>query len=124
MSICLALETYAETLKQKILSYRFLIRPALILWGLNLFGILSILRANFNYIDDMGRVLIGYSRWTEAFSRYAPEFLAPFVHADSYLGDISPFSQIIAALIIAIAGAIIVYIISGQALSLSQDIFH
>ena len=40
--------------KQSISSFQFIVKPFLILSGIYALGISAILRANFNYMDDMG----------------------------------------------------------------------
>lgn len=72
----------------------------------------AILRANFYYDDDIARALRGYSGW--GFSRDLSNFLSQFLHADSYLTDISPLPQIIAVFIIALTSVIAVYLITGE----------
>lgn len=73
-------------------------------------GICAILRANYNYIDDMGRVARGYRAW-DNFSRILSNILSVFVHAGSYLTDISPLPQMIAIVILAGSGVLMLCII-------------
>ena len=73
-------------------------------------GISAILRANYNYIDDQGRVAYGYQEW-EGFGRYLSNFLSNFLHADPYLTDISPLPQLIAAGTMALAGLVIYHLV-------------
>lgn len=73
-------------------------------------GISAILRANFNYIDDMGRVAQGYRGW-ENFSRFVSNALSTMIHMDNYITDISPLTQLIAVLILALAGIILLYVV-------------
>jgi hypothetical protein len=82
------------------------------MFGLYTFAIISIIRADFLYIDDLGRAIFGYREWGVSFSRYISDFLAVFIHTDTRITDISPLPQIIAALFIAIASVLLVYIIS------------
>jgi len=82
----------------------------LILAGIYTLGISAILRANFNYIDDMGRVAGGYRNWKN-FSRFLSEALSPFIHMDSYLTDVSPLPQLIAVLLLTFSGIILLYIV-------------
>ena len=96
-----------------VASIRFIWRPLLILTVLYLLAYSSILLTNFNYIDDMGRVALGYAGW-ENFSRYTSVFLAYFIHADTYLADISPLPQIIATIEIALASVIVLFVITGK----------
>ena len=64
--------------------YRHLIQAFFLLAFLYVLGISAILRADFNYIDDLGRVAQGYKDW-DGFSRYLSNFLSTFLHTDQYL---------------------------------------
>ena len=79
--------------------------------GIYVIGITSIIRANFLYLDDLGRTIIGYRGWL-GFSRYISDFLAAFIHADTRITDISPLTQLFAALIIAAASAVLSFVVS------------
>lgn len=92
--------------------YKFLVKPTLILSAVYLIALSALLRANYLYIDDVYRNLWGMSGW--GFSRYIPNLLSPFVHADRYLSDVSPLTQILAVLIIALTSVISIYLISGE----------
>ena len=76
-------------------------------------GISAILRADFNYIDDMGRIAEGYRGWNN-FARYISYYLALFIHADEYLTDVSPLPQLIAVILLALSGVIVLYVISEK----------
>ena len=76
-----------------------------------LVGLIAILRANFYFTDDLGRNVEGYSL-TGDFSRYAASYLATVLHGGGWLTDISPLPQILAALIMALAAVITLYVIS------------
>jgi hypothetical protein len=72
-----------------------------------------VLLANFNYIDDVGRVAWGYAGW-ENFSRYTSNFLAGIVHTSyDYLGDISPFAQVVACFEMGLASCVVLYLLTG-----------
>lgn len=58
-------------------------------------ALLSILRENVSYRDDIGRTAYGFSGWLD-FSRYTSEYLSRMIHAGSYISDISPIPQLIA----------------------------
>ncbi|MDO4333243.1 MAG: glucosyltransferase domain-containing protein [Eubacteriales bacterium] len=73
-------------------------------------GICAILRADYNYIDDMGRIARGYRGW-ENFSRILSNILSVFLHAGTYLTDISPLPQLTAIIILALSGVMLLYII-------------
>lgn len=61
----------------------------------------------------MGRVANGYKGWDD-FSRYTSDFLSGFMHAGDYLTDVSPLTQAVATLELAIASIVAVYVIAGQ----------
>ena len=73
-------------------------------------AIFSIIRANFYYIDDVRRSIDGHGMRGD-FSRHISQFLSYFLHTDSRLTDISPLPQLVACLLLALAGFILVKII-------------
>ena len=73
-----------------------------------LIGCTALIRANDNYHDDLGRVAEGFKKWNY-FSRYINTYLSKFIHADNYLSDISPLTQFLAIVIMAIAATIVLY---------------
>ena len=97
--------------------YRFedrkLLKAVMILSCIYLLGISAILRANFYYIDDMGRALFGYKQF-DFFGRYIPQFFTTVLHADSYLTDISPLPQLLAVVILAMAAVTVLYLVTGR----------
>lgn len=91
-----------------------------ILTGIFLVGISAILKANFNYIDDMGRIADGYRGWNN-FSRFVSTSLSVMIHANDHLADISPLTQLIAVLILSLSGIILLYIVyERKAFSFSE----
>lgn len=74
-------------------------------------GIIAIIRANFFYIDDLGRGVEGYRGWGN-FSRYLSNFFSSIIHGGFYLTDISPLPQIIAVICCGLSTIIIVAIFS------------
>lgn len=99
-----------ENLKSSAKKYRV---PIGILLVVYLVGILAIIRANFYYIDDLGRAFWGY-RGFQYFSRYVSEFGSILIHADTELTDISPLPQILATGIMAISGVAILHLITEK----------
>ena len=95
------------------IDWRSLVKPGLIISGIYLLGILSIIRANFLYIDDIGRAAAGYRGWL-GWSRYISEFSSIFIHGDYILSDISPLPQLIAILILAFSSVLPVYILNDN----------
>ena len=95
-----------KNVKEKI-DIDFVFRLTVVFSIIFLISISAILRANFNYIDDLGRTLQGYRGW-ENFSRYISTYLSVAVHAGRKLTDISPLPQLIAVICMALSSAIIV----------------
>ena len=93
------------------IDYKNFLVPFLFMSGIYVIGITSIIRANFLYIDDLGRTINGYRGWI-GFSRYINDVLAAFIHADIRITDISPLTQLFAALIIAAASAVLSFVVS------------
>jgi len=83
------------------------------LFLIHIAAVLAIFRSNTYYIDDMGRACFGYQGW-DNFSRYLSNFLSGFLHADSYLSDISPLPQIVALAILSLADVIVICIVTGK----------
>lgn len=100
-----------ELAKESISKCRFARTPFLCLSAIYLIAISAIIRANFYYIDDLGRAATGYKGW-ENFSRYVSNFLSSFIHADNYLTDISPLTQLIAVFLMALSGIIVIWLFS------------
>ena len=53
--------------------------------------------------------MLGYKEWSN-FSRYTSYYLSSFIHTSDYLTDISPLTQIIAIVFLAISGIIILHL--------------
>lgn len=87
--------------------------PASMLFGIYVVGIFTIIRANYKYIDDYGRVFEGYKGWDD-FSRYTSVLLSPFIHADNYLTDASPIPQLLACVFLSAAGIISIRAIANR----------
>lgn len=88
-------------------------KPVLVVFGIMMVGMVAILRANYSYMDDLARTAEGYKGWGN-FSRYLSNLLAMVLYGNSSLTDISPWGQIVAALLMAIAGVALLYIIYGR----------
>ncbi len=76
-------------------------------------ALLAILRANYYYVDDVGRALVGYHGWLN-WSRHVTEWLSLLVHPTPRLTDISPFPQLLAVAIMALAGLLVIYTFTGK----------
>lgn len=90
------------TAYKKILLYNFI---------LHIIAVSAVIRADYYYIDDLGRAAQGYRGW-DNFSRHLSNMLAPFVHGGSYLTDISPLPQLLALFVISLSGTILLYLFS------------
>lgn len=86
---------------------RSLVRPFFVLFALYLVASLPLLRANYNYMDDMARAYEGFAGWGSGASRYLSDILAFALHTDTYLADISPIPQIIALAIMALTSVLV-----------------
>ena len=80
----------------------------LIAFSLYLLGIMSIIRADVYYIDDLGRAAIGYKEW-DNFSRYISWFLSTPMHMSTTLSDIAPLTQLVAIAFLSFASVILVW---------------
>jgi hypothetical protein len=98
------------------INFSLFIRPFLFVSGVYLLGYMSIIKADFSYIDDLARAVEGYHGWN-GWSRHLADILSTFIHADPNLTDISPLPQILAALIIGACTVLLVYILRGRELS-------
>lgn len=83
------------------------------LFSIYLIALTPLVRADFDYIDDSGRVMFGYDGW-DNFSRHVSQHLSHVVHASGYLSDISPLTQILAIAILSLAGLILIRAVRGQ----------
>ena len=99
----------ANVIKEK---YEDLKRPVMKLTVIYAVAISALIRANMRYKDDVGRTLYGYRRW-DAASRYLSDLLSMILHTSEKVHDISPLTQLIACLLIAIASAVLCMVISG-----------
>jgi len=95
------------------IDFRSLIKPTVIMFGIYLLGILTIIRANYLYMDDIGRAVEGYRIWYP-WSRYVAEVATIFMHADTNLTDISPLTQLLAVLILSISSVLLVYLLGNK----------
>ena len=99
--------------KDFISNYSYLKMPFLIFCIIYGIAFLTIFRANFYYIDDLGRAYSGYQDWGY-FSRHVSNGLSSIFHTSSYLTDISPLTQIIAILFLSLSSCIIIDLFSKE----------
>ena len=74
---------------------------------------ISIIRADYNYADDIGRKFSGYHGWND-WSRWSTMILSNFIHADWYLSDISPLPQLLSCLLMASVSSMLIRLLSGR----------
>ena len=101
----------------KEINWRSFTQPFLLMSGVYLLGILTIIRANFLYLDDIPRTIEGNRGWY-GWSRYVAEIFSVFMHADSHLTDISPLPQLLAILFLAIGSVILVYVLTNKKITI------
>ena len=94
------------------IDFRSLLKPTLLLSGVYLLGILTIIRANALYLDDIRRSINGERVWYD-WSRWVAEFTSIFIHGDTNLTDISPLPQLLAIIILSISSVLLVYCMSN-----------
>jgi len=95
------------------INFRSFRKPALLLLIVYLLGILTIIRANFSYKDDVWRAAAGSRQWLNG-SRYVSEIFSIFVHGDTNLTDISPIPQLLAILIVTASSIVLVYVLTRK----------
>jgi len=111
--------TLVRNVKQEIkdcvseIDFRSFRKPVLLLSGIYFLGIITIIRANYTYLDDIGRSIEGLRGWYN-WSRYISEFLSIFIHADANLTDISPLPQLLAVLILSVSSVFLVYVVGNK----------
>ena len=81
-------------------------KAVILLACIYLLGMFAILRADFSYGDDLGRVLLGNRGWIQE-SRYVSELLSILMNAGLRLTDLSPLPQILACIILAVSGVLL-----------------
>ena len=98
------------------INFRSFLKPSLWMFFVYSLGILTIIRANFLYEDDILRSLVGHRRW-EFFSRYVAEISSIIIHANLRITEISPLPQLLAAMIMAVSSVLLVYVINNKKLT-------
>ena len=92
------------------IDFRSLRKPILLMLGVYFLGILTIIRANFFYHDDISHALNGYIDW-HTWSRYVTVLSAIFIYGDINLTDISPVPQLLAILFLSCSSVLLVFIL-------------
>ena len=104
-------QEFADSLSE--IDFRSLWKPLILVFGVYLLGLLTIIRANFLYYDDIGHAAFGYREWYN-FSRYANVFLSYIVQPEISMTDISPIPQLLAAGILACSSLLLVYVLDNK----------
>ncbi len=94
-------------------TYAWMKKPFLWLSLLYVLALLALLRANYYYVDDQGRAILGYHGWQD-WSRHVTQVLSFFVSLTPKLTDISPLTQILAVGIMSLAGLLVIYCLTGK----------
>jgi len=108
--------TLARKVKQEIydclseINFKALIKPLVLMSVVYLLGFLTIIRANFTYLDDLSWAIGSSREWYDS-SRYIIVFLSYFIQPEIRLTDISPIPQLIAVLILSCSSVLLVYIL-------------
>jgi hypothetical protein len=92
----------------KEIRFKVFVKPFLLMSGVYLLGIITIIRANYLYEDDLGRTIKGNQGWSN-WSRYLSDIVSTFIHTNIFLNDISPLPQIFAVLFLAASSVFMVY---------------
>ncbi len=90
-----------QYLRREMLSRRYVV--LILLYGL---GIISIVRANRSYLDDLGRALYGYTDWMPS-ARPLAEAFSWFFNLGPTTVDASPLTQILAVAILAVVSLLL-----------------
>jgi len=99
------------------INWRSFIKPVLLMFGVYLLGILSIIRANFLYMDDIFRSISGFRGWY-SWSRYVSEYSSIFIHGDYHLTNISPLPQLFAVFFLTISSVLLVYVLNNRKITI------
>ena len=100
--------------RESILKYQCMKKPCLIMFAVYMVGMFAILKSDFNYRDDLRRIMSGKQGWGSSYGRYLSDFLSNFIHIDSYMMDVSPLPQMIAGAMLAVSAIILWYLISDK----------
>lgn len=103
-------ETYTITAHDAITHLRkYLkpyVKPFIVVAIIYTIAMISIIRANYSYMDDNGRAINGYA-WNFDFNRITSSLLGYVLNTNLNLSDISPLPQILAILSLSITSLII-----------------
>jgi hypothetical protein len=97
------------------INFKVFLTPVLLMTGIYLLGIISILRADFLYIDDIHRAIgEDYARNNFSWGRYLADILSKLVHTTPMIADLSPLTQILAITILSVSSVLFVYVLCDR----------
>ena len=102
-----------ENINKILKDLKNIIKPFFCITIIIIIALSAMIRADFNYNDDLRSVAEGYVTWNH-FSRFGTTFLSKIVHNSKYLYDISPLPQLLAVCIMALTGIIILYVYKDE----------
>lgn len=102
-----AVQSYADRLRP-------FIKPTAYAFAILLIATFAIWRTSLPYIDDLNRDYNGGYAFSYSFARYSPSLLMYFLNMDFTLQNLSPLTQILAMLFVAIACVMITYILCNR----------
>lgn len=79
--------------------------------GVYLLVNINISLAEYPYIDDIGRQILGYTGFSEHYSRYVSEFSARLIQGGAHLTDPGLTTNIISAFILTFASTILLFVL-------------
>lgn len=97
---------------KEIFSSKKSIMQIAILFGIYILCYLTLFRANYDFQDDIKRIISGHKSWVGS-SRYISEALSVILHTNFYLNDISPLTQIFATGLLALTSFILAYVLTN-----------
>lgn len=98
-----------ELFKRVITKIYYYKNALIVLCSIYFVALSALIRANFLYVDDLARVAKGYRGWDD-FGRYISNSLSSLLHGGLYLTDVSPLTQLLAALIMSLAGICLMHV--------------
>lgn len=108
--LCVGVLSEAKPVIRIVKKYRKSIMLLTLIFCLSL---IAIIRADFDYIDDMYRIQHG-NQLTGGFSRFIASFLSTFLHANLWLTDISPIPQLLAACVMAVVCVVLYGVMTDE----------
>jgi hypothetical protein len=96
------------------INFKVFLKPVLLMTGIYLLGIISILSADFLYIDDVQRAAGIKALTSFSWDRYLSDILSKLVHTTPMIADLSPLTQILAIIILSVSSVLFVYVLCDR----------